>query len=189
MSAPQFNSVLLDISNQLSVKQLEDMKFLCNEFIGKRAMEKISSGTQLFLALREMGKLGADKTEYLSQLLNKINRCDLANKLDNFESPSGSGDNQPDEAERAKLDAATDVIADNLGKNWRKLGRKLLLSEVRLESVSTRHTDLEETARELLKEWRKSRGAEARASMLVDALRVCQLNLTADKVEDKIQTL
>lgn len=87
-----------------------------------------------------------------------------------------------------KLDSATDVIAGNLGKPWRRLGRRLGLSDVKLESVSTRHTDLEETAREMLKEWRKSRGAAARAAELVEALRRCDFNLTADKVEDALST-
>ncbi|XP_042337036.1 FAS-associated death domain protein-like [Plectropomus leopardus] len=87
----------------------------------------------------------------------------------------------------AKLDTATDVIAENLGRNWRKLGRKLGLTDVKLESISRRHpTELDETVRELLKEWRKSRGAEARAEELIKALRACEFNLTADKVEDRL---
>lgn len=89
----------------------------------------------------------------------------------------------------AKLDIATEVIAENLGKAWRKLGRKLGLTEVKLESISKRHpTDLEETVLELLKEWRKSRGAEARTEELIRALRACQHNLTADKVEHRLGT-
>lgn len=88
----------------------------------------------------------------------------------------------------AKLNIATEVIAENLGKNWRKLGRKLQVSDVRLDSISTRHsTDLEETAVELLKEWRRSKGAEARTEELIRALRDCQFNLTADRVEDKLR--
>lgn len=82
---------------------------------------------------------------------------------------------------------ATEVVVECLGKNWRKLGRKLGLKDVKLESISKRHpTDLEETAVELLKEWRKSRGAEARVEELIEALRACQFNMTADKVEDKL---
>lgn len=87
----------------------------------------------------------------------------------------------------AKLDIATEVIAENLGNHWRKLGRKLGLTDVKLESVSKKHpTDLVETAVELLKEWRKCRGAEARTLELLKALRACTLNLTADNVEDKL---
>lgn len=87
----------------------------------------------------------------------------------------------------AKLDIAREVIMENLGKNWRKLGRKLGLTDVKLDSISRRHpTELEETAVELLKEWRENRGTEARTEDLLKALRACQFNLTADKVEDKL---
>ncbi|XP_057675795.1 FAS-associated death domain protein-like [Corythoichthys intestinalis] len=85
----------------------------------------------------------------------------------------------------AKLDIAANVIAENLGRNWRRLGRQLGLTETKLDSVSTRHpNDLDETARELLKEWRKNRGSEVCVKDLVRALRACHQNLTADKVED-----
>lgn len=81
------------------------------------------------------------------------------------------------------------MIAENLGRTWRKLGRKLGLSDVKLDSISKRHpTELEETVLELLKEWRKSRGAEARTEELISALRACQYNLTADKVVDRLAT-
>lgn len=87
-----------------------------------------------------------------------------------------------------KLDIATEVIRDNLGRNWRKLGRKLRLGEIKLESIATRHpTDMEETAMELLKEWRKIRGPEAQTKELIAALRDCQLNLTADKIQEKLK--
>lgn len=76
------------------------------------------------------------------------------------------------------------MIAENVGGTWRKLGRELCLSETKLKSISLRFpTDLEETVRELLKEWRESRGAEARTGELIKALRACQQNLTADIVE------
>lgn len=85
----------------------------------------------------------------------------------------------------AKLDIAKNVLAEHLGKSWRRLGRKLGLSEVKLESISKRHpTELDETAVELLKEWTKMQGACA--DDLIKALRACDLNLTADVLESKI---
>ncbi|XP_038557547.1 protein FADD [Micropterus salmoides] len=191
MSSLQFNGVLLDLSNELSSKQLEDMKFLCvPDIIRKRDLEILTTGRQLFQVLTERGKLAADNTGFLSGLLQKIGRQDLSDKLNNFERLYEDTNNQPDEAERARLDIATEVIAENLGRNWRKLGRKLGLSEVKLESISKRHpTELEETALELLKEWRKSRGAEARTDELIEGLRACQYNLTADKVVDRLKPL
>ncbi|XP_033484412.1 FAS-associated death domain protein [Epinephelus lanceolatus] len=187
MSALQFNSVLLEISNQLSAEQLDKLKFLCRDMIGKRDLEKINTGIRLFQLLSERGKLSADNTEWLCQLLVEIKRQDLSDKLNNSESQAGFNDNQPDEEERAKLDIATEVIAEKLGRNWRKLGRKLGLNDVKLESISRRHpTELDEIVRELLKEWRKSQGAEARTEKLIQALRACDFNLTADNVEDAL---
>lgn len=88
----------------------------------------------------------------------------------------------------AKLDIATEVIAENLGKAWRRLGRKLGLNEVKLDSIAKCHpTDLYETTVELLKEWRKVQGPAACADNLIIALRACDLNLTADIVVRKIQ--
>ncbi|XP_033996830.1 FAS-associated death domain protein [Trematomus bernacchii] len=190
MSSLQFNSLLLDISNQLTEKQLEDLKFLCGDMLGKRELEKISSGVRLFLLLTERRKLGADNTDCLSRFLTQIQRQDLAERLESFESfesQAEASDDLPDKEERDKLGIATEVIVENLGRNWRKLGRRLGLTEVKIDSVSKRHpTDLEETTRELLKEWRRSRGAQARTQELIQALRTCMLNRTADQVEDSL---
>uniref|UniRef100_UPI003AADE494 FAS-associated death domain protein n=1 Tax=Centroberyx gerrardi TaxID=166262 RepID=UPI003AADE494 len=190
MSSLQFNAVLLAISNELTPEQLEKMKYLCED-IGKRDKEKIDTGLKLFDALTQRTKLGPDNTKFLCYLLTHANRKDLSDKLNGYESQSMAGftENQPDETETAKLDIATNVIVDNLApwNTWRKLGRKLGVKEVKLESISKRHpTDLEETVRELLKEWRKSQGAQAQAAQLIKALRACQCNLTADKVEEDL---
>ncbi|XP_073320167.1 FAS-associated death domain protein-like [Pagrus major] len=189
MSSSQLNPVLLEISNDLSPEQLEKMKFLCED-IGKKELEKIDTGTKLFRVLKERRKLDHDNTAYLCQLLTEICREDLSDKLKGLIRKSGSTSYEPPETEKAKLDIATEVISENLGRNWRKLGRKLGLTDVKLESISKRHpTELEETAVELLNEWRKNRGAEARAEDLIKTLRACQFNLTADKVEYRLATL
>ncbi|XP_061559251.1 protein FADD [Phycodurus eques] len=186
MSCLAFNAVLLDISNQLTPGQLASLKFLCGDMIGKRELEAIDSGLKLFQSLTERGVLGRDRRESLSELLKQIQRQDLSEKLSSFQSPPECADNQPSETEKAKLDIATEVITENMGRTWRKLGRKLCLKDSKLDSISKRYpTDLEETVRELLKEWRKIRGAEARTSELIEALRACQHNLTADTLEER----
>lgn len=188
MSALQFHSLLLHISSELSSEQLAGIKFLCPD-IKKREQEKIDSGLKLFEVLRQRGQLDEDNTDHLCWLLQQVRRHDLSDKLKGFDRPTEGPGNQPGEAERAKLDVATDVIAENLGKNWRRLGRRLGLSETKLDSISKRNpTELDETAVNLLREWRKSRGAEARTGELIQALRDCDLNLTADKLEQKLAT-
>uniref|UniRef100_A0A3Q0QX89 Fas (tnfrsf6)-associated via death domain n=1 Tax=Amphilophus citrinellus TaxID=61819 RepID=A0A3Q0QX89_AMPCI len=183
MSSLWFNKVLLEISNELSSSQLEQLKFLLRDKnFGKKVLENIDNGLKLFELMKERNYLAADKTELLSNLLKDINRQDLAEKINNFiiQPDPNYG---LDEAEEEKLKTATEVIAENLGKNWRKLGRKLGLTETRLDSISTRHpSDLQETAMELLKEWRKDQRADAQVKKLIDALRACQMNLTADKL-------
>ncbi|XP_061671539.1 protein FADD [Syngnathoides biaculeatus] len=190
MSSLPFKALLLDISNELTSGQLDHLKFLCGTMVGKRELETINSGFKLFQCLSERGKLSQDKRELLSELLKQIHRKDLSEKLASFQSLPECADNQISETEKDKMDIATEVIVENVGRNWRKLGRKLYLSESKLDSISKRHpTDLEETARELLKEWTKIRGSEARTSDLIEALRACQHNLTADKVEERLASM
>ncbi|KAM9318843.1 FAS-associated death domain protein [Pholidichthys leucotaenia] len=187
MSAELFHKVLLDISRELSSNQLQELKFLVRDEIKRKALEGIDNGTKLFEILMERNKLSAENTEYLSDLLTKIHRPDLSERLRTFERDHEAVRYGTEPAETEKLNKATDVIAENVGRPWRKLGRKLGLSEVKLDSISAnRHTDLEEVVRELLKEWRKMKGAEARTEELIKALRDCQLNMTADKVEEKL---
>ncbi|XP_072321248.1 FAS-associated death domain protein [Eucyclogobius newberryi] len=182
MSSFNFHSVLLEISNALSAEQLTSVKFLCPN-IGKRKKEECATGLKLFDILMERGELGPNNTGFLRRLLTQIQRPDLCEKL-----PPTAGDGAP-QAHRDELDVVAEVLSENLGRNWRKLGRKLGLSEVKLDSISRKHpTDLEETAVELVSEWRRSRAEPAPelVLLLVQALRGCELNLTADTVEDRL---
>ncbi|CAG5850372.1 FAS-associated death domain protein [Menidia menidia] len=189
MSDLRFNALLLYISDQLTADQLVKLKFLVGDVVGKREQEKVQTGHRLFQLLSERGRLSAGNTAYLADLLRQVQRHDLAEKLEAGDSRAEPVQDELDDAEKAKLDIATEVIAENLGKSWRKLGRKLRLGGVKLESIANRHpTDLEETAVELLKEWRKSQGAGARTDELIRALRDCQFNLTADKVEEALHS-
>lgn len=86
-----------------------------------------------------------------------------------------------------KINCATEVIVDQLGRKWLQYGRKLGISEAKLEGIEERHPrNLEEKVRGLLKEWRKMRKSEARVDDLIKALRACDLNYTADIVERKL---
>lgn len=102
MSSRDINAILLKISDQLSSEQLKKMKFLCKDDIGKKDMEKISAGSQLFQFLMERGKLSADNTEYVCRLLRNIERHDLSEKLQNLDAESEDIRDQPDETERGR---------------------------------------------------------------------------------------
>lgn len=183
-----FNRVLLRISDELG-SELERLKYLCRIDIGKGRLEKIDTGFKLFEVLVERNLLSPDDTEFLCTLLTAIHRPDLVDILragtqaGNLIQPT----EEPDDIEKAKLDTAASVLAERLGRNWRKLGRKLGLSEAKLESISKKHPfDLEETALELVREWRKGQGAQARADDILKALRACEQNYTADLITEKI---
>ncbi|KAK6274336.1 hypothetical protein J4Q44_G00392630 [Coregonus suidteri] len=185
-----FNSFLLKISCELVGDQLEKMKFLCLKEIGKNRLEKITSGLQLFTVLEERNKLGPDNTEFLVSLLTDIGRLDLADKITNSESQYAGSPNSLPNDEQAKLDIATKVIIDNLGRRWRAYGRKLSLPEAKLDHISQKHpNDLEEQVVELLKEWRKMHKAEAKTDTLIKALRSCDQNYTADLIQTELEKL
>ncbi|XP_061132397.1 protein FADD [Syngnathus typhle] len=184
MDSLKFNALLLDISSHITNEQLDSLKYLCRDKVGKRVLETIDSGYKLFQCLTEGGELRQDKTKLLSELLEYIKRQDLSDKLNNFQSPPDCAGIQLSQTEKDKLEIAINLMAENLGLTWRKLGRKLGFNETKLQSISLRFpTDLEETARELLKEWMESRQANAHTGELIQALRTCQQNLTADQVE------
>ncbi|XP_033847647.1 protein FADD [Periophthalmus magnuspinnatus] len=190
MSSLAFNTLLLDISSHLSKEQLESLKFLCGDVIRKRDQEKVDTGIKLFQMLMQRAKLGPDNTEYLSRLLTEVQRQDLRDKLQSFrgDAPGDAPGGAP--GQRDKLEHAAEVLSENLSHSWRKLGRKLGLTEVKLASISRKYpTDLEETAVELVREWRKTKGEQATVEVLLQALRDCQLNLTADTVEDRLNAL
>lgn len=152
-------------------------------------MEKIDTGCDLFDVLIERRRLSEGDTNFLQEILTKVGREDLSETLKHFTPRTwcaAPGQREPSEAETGKIDVATDVIAANLGKTWRRLARKLGLSEVRIQSIGGRHLDLEETATGVIWEWRQAQGSQASVEQLVVALRECEQNLTADKVEDKI---
>ncbi|XP_036400283.1 protein FADD [Megalops cyprinoides] len=184
-----FSPVLLKISEGLTADNVEAMKFLCPG-VGKKKLEKINSGIQLFQCLREMNKIGADNTEFLRQLLTHIKRDDLVDILDNFEScGAGPQDDQPEPEEQRKLDIAVDVISEHLGRNWRMYGRKLGITDSRLDHIREKYPfDLQEQVVELLREWRKLKKAEAKVDALISALRLLNLNFTADLVEKELSS-
>lgn len=103
MGSMEFNAFLLKISNQLSEEQLNNMKFLCRDTIGKRDMEQIKTGIGLFQILTERRKLGTDDMGLLRELLTQIQRYDLVDEVKYFETFQMSTVNQPDTKENGNF--------------------------------------------------------------------------------------
>ncbi|XP_026867520.1 FAS-associated death domain protein isoform X2 [Electrophorus electricus] len=157
--------------------------------IGKKKTEDITRGIELFEYLMERAEIGPGDTVFLRQLLIDIGQQTVAEIIDNYEREASIA-KLPDETEQVKISCATDVLVDQLGKKWMQYGRKLGISDSKLEGIQEKHPrNLEEQVRELLREWKKTRKAEARVDDLLKALRACSQNYTADLVEKKLQNL
>ncbi|KAL7854732.1 hypothetical protein SRHO_G00169220 [Serrasalmus rhombeus] len=183
----RFKYTLLEISNKLSSDNVVSLKFLCADKIGKKKTEEVENGLQLFDYLIQREIIGHDNTEHLRELLDKIGRQDLLGIIDTYEGQADPAE-LPDEAELEKISIATNVIVDNLGKKWKEFGRKLPLSDAKLDGIEEKHPrNLEEKVREVIKEWKKMRKGQAKVDELIKALRACSQNFTADVVEKALQ--
>lgn len=185
-----FLSLLHSISSALSDNELSTMKFLCRDKIRKRKLETVQSGRELFTILMEQQEIASDDVEFLRELLQHIRRDDLVSQLRQFEEeePHAPGD-QPDAHEKRLLAAASAVISDNVGKEWKKLMRELGMSEVKLDRIQDAHRDLYEKLVQALRQWQREKGKDAKVADLIKALRRCSLNLVADMVEERILQL
>ena len=73
----KFRKSLLSISNQLGQRDLDLLKFICEVDVPKARMERVRSGTDLFNALEERGKLSPKNLGFLVDILNSIGRGKL----------------------------------------------------------------------------------------------------------------
>ncbi|XP_072129290.1 FAS-associated death domain protein isoform X1 [Mobula birostris] len=184
----RFKVLLSDISQNLTGENLETLKFLCKDDIGKRRLETLVSGIQLFQVLEELSLLSQEDTSFLGQLLKSIKRPDLEKKLSDYQ--RGGEPLQPPMCEvgrNSDVDVAIDVIRDNIGRDWRMLARKLGFKEARLQEIEygdPRNMQLQIS--KTLQEWQEVKGQEATVECLVTALRNCRLNMIADSVQEEV---
>ncbi|XP_074698382.1 FAS-associated death domain protein [Strix aluco] len=187
-----FLTLLHSFSSSLSDTELSSLKFLCRGKIGKRKLECVRSGVELFNILLEQQLIASDKVAFLEGLFASIKREDLVSQLKQFveEGEVNAPDDQPDVHEKRLQKAAIDVICENVGRDWRMLIRKVGLSEVKIERiVAANPLNLHEQLVQSLREWQRWKGKDAKVADLIKGLRECNLNLVADKVEQKLLTL
>ncbi|XP_036717424.1 FAS-associated death domain protein isoform X4 [Balaenoptera musculus] len=200
-----FLVLLHSVSAGLSSSELTELKFLCQSRVGKRKLERVQSGLDLFSVLLEQNEMSPENTVLLREMLVSLRRQDLLRRLEDFEAGAAGGA-APEEREitrkertlftspvqwkytrsvTADLRAAFDIICDNVGKDWRKLARHLRVSDAKIEAIEEKYPrNLAEQVRESLRVWKNSRREDAAASHLVRALRACRLNLVADLIEE-----
>ncbi|XP_009332814.1 PREDICTED: FAS-associated death domain protein, partial [Pygoscelis adeliae] len=160
--------------------------------IGKRKLESVRSGGELFSILLEQQLIASGEVSFLEGLLESIKREDLVSQLKQFveEGEVNAPDDQPDVHEKRLLKAAFEVICENVGRDWKILMRKLGFSEVKMERVVAANPfNLREQLAQSLREWQKWKGRDAKVTDLIKALRGCNMNLVADRVEQKLLPL
>ncbi|NXR02546.1 FADD protein, partial [Sagittarius serpentarius] len=176
-----FFTLLHSFSSSLSDSELSSLKFLCRGRIGKRKLESVRSGGELFSILLEQQLIASDKVEFLEGLLENIKREDLVSQLKQFveEGEVNAPDDQPDVHEKP-----IEVICENVGRDWKMLMRKLGISEAKMDRIVTANPfNLHEQLVQSLREWQKWKGKDAKVTDLITALRGCNMNLVADRVE------
>ncbi|KFW09196.1 Protein FADD, partial [Fulmarus glacialis] len=172
-----FLSLLHSFSSSLSDNELSSLKFLCRGKIGKRKLD----GGELFSILLEQQLIASDKVSFLEDLLESIKREDLVSQLKQFveEGEVNAPDDQPDVHEKP-----IEVICENVGREWKMLMRKLGISEVQMDRiVAANPFNLQEQVVQSLRTWQKWKGKDAKVTDLIKALRGCNMNLVADRVE------
>ncbi|NXS74629.1 FADD protein, partial [Pandion haliaetus] len=176
-----FFTLLHAFSSSLSDSELSSLKFLCRGKIGKRKLESVRSGGELFTILLEQQLITSDKVAFLEGLLKSIKREDLVSRLKQFveEGEVNVPDDEPDVHEKP-----IEVICENVGRDWKMLIRKLGISEVKMDRiVAANPFNLHEQLVQSLREWQKWKGKDAKVTDLIKALRGCNMNLVADRVE------
>ncbi|XP_060014269.1 FAS-associated death domain protein isoform X1 [Lagenorhynchus albirostris] len=130
-----FLVLLHSVSASLSSSELTELKFLCQSRVGKRKLELVQSGLDLFNVLLEQTEMSRENTVLLRKLLVSLRRQDLLRRLDDFEAGAAGGA-APEERD---LRAAFDIICDNVGKDWRKLARHLGVSDAKIEAIEEKY--------------------------------------------------
>ncbi|NXJ15239.1 FADD protein, partial [Odontophorus gujanensis] len=176
-----FLALLNSLSASLSHRELDELKFLCRDRIGKRKLESVQSGRELFNFLLEQQLIASHNVDLLKSMFKTIKRKDLISQLEQFieEGEASAPDEQPDVNERL-----IQVICENVGRDWKMLMRKLDLSEVKMDRIiAANPCDLREQLVQSLREWQKWKGKDAKVTDLIKALRDCNMNLVADIAE------
>ena len=80
-----FRLKLNEIASKLKAENLERLKYLCQDLVPLGDLEKIKTPEQLFLELEQRKEITPNRTEFLSNRLEKIGRQDLADDLKDYQ--------------------------------------------------------------------------------------------------------
>ena len=82
LSAKGFRSLLQQLSDSLTGKELRELKYLCGDVLSYGyPLETINDGFQLFKALEQLDMLSVANRDFLASKLIAVNRIDLSDQL------------------------------------------------------------------------------------------------------------
>ena len=87
-SLSPYRKLLVDLSFDLSKKEVETLKLAGVDFIPRRMTENIATGLHFFDVLEQEGRIGPRKLNLLHDMLKTVGRVDLARKIQAFLSTS-----------------------------------------------------------------------------------------------------
>ena len=76
-----FRKHLYWISNQLSSQEVENLKFMCNDVVPRRQLERLRSGFDLFCVLEGKNFFSPTNIEFLKEILETVGKDHLVKKL------------------------------------------------------------------------------------------------------------
>ena len=83
-----FSKELFTISNNLTASDVTNLKFLCGDLLPRRVVEEVSTGADLFSALRGRDYISRDKLDFLEELLGSVSKAHLLRSLREAADPS-----------------------------------------------------------------------------------------------------
>ena len=91
-SLSPYRKLLVDLSFDLSKKEVETLKLAGVDFIPRRMTEKIVTGLHLFDVLEQDDRIGPHNLNLLQDMLKTVGRVDLARKIQAFLTTSEKGE-------------------------------------------------------------------------------------------------
>ena len=119
-----FRQHLYWISNQLSSQEVENLKFMCNDVVPRRQLERIRSGFDLFCVL-EGKNLILTYVEFLKEILETVGKDHLVKKLLN--EGGGRGIVEVDESSASNMQPSAESEAQYDAPKLKKAFKTLLL--------------------------------------------------------------
>ncbi len=151
-----FRVALLRVSDQLTNQQLDYLKFLSRSVLTNSRIDKIRSSLDLFYALEERGKLSANNTTFLHQMLNSAGYNEARRQLAEF--PPFNGIVETDQnylfyecllrvamdLESGEFDTMKYYFKDQLKQNVQKIYTATELFQLLIQRQIVRTTDLKQ---------------------------------------------